>query len=359
MDHAFAFEAGKKKGLINSLGEVIAEPAYDQIGFFHQGHAPVRLNNLYGVISDTGKLRIPIRYDEILLDGEANLLFPVKKNNYWGFCTLDGAEQIPCVFDDATPFHEGVAGVKIEGEAWRYIDEKGIVLFSSSKSNSDEPQVFSCDRMLVEVVKGSEFEDGLYGYCDKSGGLVIESRFPFAADRFYCNRAHVRSGGKFGVIATDGRFVVEPKYARIWAYDQSMAVAMLSESHWAVINDYGKICFDHKGSDLSGPRHGYFRSSLSETKRGVLDLDGAVAVPHGQFQSFFWGDMLVASVRDENNCFGCIDLRSRRQIVDCIYSHQVSFRGEIALVPRTPNSGEKVWNYVNRDGIVVYTFKRA
>ncbi len=54
---------------------------------------------------------------------------PIRKqgnNGKWGFVDTTGKEIVPCIYDDAGYFNEGLANVKKE-EQWGFIDKTGKV----------------------------------------------------------------------------------------------------------------------------------------------------------------------------------------------------------------------------------------
>lgn len=69
--------------------------------------------------------------------------------------------------------------------------------------------------------------EGLFGYADADGEVVIEPQFAYAED-FYENRAIVETcGGRMGVIDRTGRYVVEPVYDMIgWTDDDRLRVRL-------------------------------------------------------------------------------------------------------------------------------------
>ena len=51
----------------------------------------------------------------------------VKQNDKWGYVNTKGEIAIPCVYDDANYFFEGLAKVKQNGK-WMIIDSNGQVI---------------------------------------------------------------------------------------------------------------------------------------------------------------------------------------------------------------------------------------
>ena len=89
--------------------------------------ARVGQNNKRGFIDKTGKVVIPIQYDDALnfSDGLAG----VKQNDKWGFVDKAGKVVIPFQYDDVRGFENGMAEALLNGEIIFsepfYIDKTG------------------------------------------------------------------------------------------------------------------------------------------------------------------------------------------------------------------------------------------
>ena len=89
-------------------------------------------------------------------------LIPYRKKDKWGFCTPDKKIVIDCVWDEAEPFIEGLAKVKL-GEKYNYENKKGKLI---SEFYSDDVVIHS--RNLVGVKLNNK-----WGFIDFDGNLVI------------------------------------------------------------------------------------------------------------------------------------------------------------------------------------------
>ena len=83
---------------------------YDYIDCLLDGLASVKRYGKYGFIDQTGKVVIPLKYDDALYFNEG--LASVKRNGKWGFIDKDGKVMIPLKYDDAYHyFINGFTGV--------------------------------------------------------------------------------------------------------------------------------------------------------------------------------------------------------------------------------------------------------
>lgn len=109
-------------------------------------------------------------------------LFPIEKKGKAGYIDDTGKLVIPLRFDEAEHFAEGLAAVRV-GDDWGYIDGAGKLVI--------RPQFFDADSFSDGIASvGVWFERkqvidskvGLSSYIDKTGRLITEKRFGVAFD---------------------------------------------------------------------------------------------------------------------------------------------------------------------------------
>jgi hypothetical protein len=123
-----------------------------------------------GFIDKTGKVVIALEWDQAtpFHDG----LAPVKRNEKWGFIDKTGKIVIELQWEDAIRFHRGLAGVKRNGK-WGFIDKTGKVVI---EPRWEEASNFHQELALVR-------ENKKFGFIDRTGRVVIEPQWDIA--RFY------------------------------------------------------------------------------------------------------------------------------------------------------------------------------
>ena len=104
-------------------------------------------------------------------------------------------------FEDARPFSEGLASVKIEGR-WGYIDKSGEYVI---RPQFDDAWLFS--EGLAHVAIGDR-----WGYINKTGKYVINPQFDYARP-FEDGLALVEIDGKWGFINKIGEYAIEPQFS--------------------------------------------------------------------------------------------------------------------------------------------------
>jgi hypothetical protein len=113
--------------------------------------------------------------------GKDATLMPTQIGGKYGYVDVAGTVAIQARFDDAIPFSEGLAAVRVggpEGGKWGYIDATGNFVIEPQFAGAS---FFSEGLAAVTV---DDFFGGKQGYVDRQGTVVIEPRFqtawPFA-----------------------------------------------------------------------------------------------------------------------------------------------------------------------------------
>ena len=96
-----------------------------------------------------------------------------------------------------------------ENEKWGYIDKNGQVMVDMQY---DYAYPFSNDRARVfkgTVSKTGVPDEGFYGFINRSGSLVIPAIYEHASDFNRFGLAAVSKNGKYGIINTDGKSIID------------------------------------------------------------------------------------------------------------------------------------------------------
>lgn len=268
----------------------------------------VGLRNKYGFVDTTGKVVIPIKYDDV--DGgspkekytnnwSGDALMSVCINSKWGYINRNGKVVVPIIYDKVDKrcyvpsdiFHPGitrvwkegfVGGINHTGEFLLPIEYQEIEnkywsdLFFVKKDN--KYGFFNAEYQLVIPFKydfTSGFNgkeelcavgiNGKYGYIDKSGNEVIPLAYDFAAP-FSDGLAAVVKNNKLGYINHSGEIVIPLKYEVEYCsvqYDnftkkcrkgissgcdfgQYIAFVKSINGKWGIINRKGELLVDYK-----------------------------------------------------------------------------------------------------------------
>lgn len=161
-----------RSGFVDRNGTLVIPARYDFSDRFAHDRAPVRIdmgegvNNLYGYINRKGEMVIAAQYQDArpFHEGLARVSgSPFRKYFFIGF---DGEVVIEGPFAEAQDFSEGLAGVAI-GTQWGFLDKEGNLMFGRKYDYGyyiSEGKVSFCDR-------------GLCGYLNEKGEVIIPARF--------------------------------------------------------------------------------------------------------------------------------------------------------------------------------------
>ncbi len=179
---------GYKFGFIDSNFTEIVPLIYDYASDFKEGFAAVNLNGKWGFINKTGKIVIPIIYEEtryFFTNGYA----AVKLNGKWGFVDKENKNVIPFLYDEAKYFYENLAKVKLNNN-WGFIDNMGKVIVPFKYTRTGE---FSGGYAAVQLGL-------LWGYIDRNGNEIIKPIY---------NNVYYYKNGKAKVVLAGRTFFVD------------------------------------------------------------------------------------------------------------------------------------------------------
>ena len=128
-------------GYIDSAGEIVIKPSFDDAWPFSGGLARVIVRDKFGFIDASGESVIPPIYD--WAKDFSNGLAPVEQKGYY-FIDKDAWQAFPGRFAEASPFFKGLAHVQLfdiggdslseVSQKFAYINTSGKVVFSYDKS---------------------------------------------------------------------------------------------------------------------------------------------------------------------------------------------------------------------------------
>ena len=163
---------------------------------------PIKENGRYGFADKSGKVIIPCRWQFAGAFSEG-LACVMDDNRKCGYIDKTGEVMIPCQWVDSYRFSEGLACVVDANKKFGFIDKTGKVVIPCQWKKA---LVFS--EGLAFVVNAN----GKWGYIDKTGKLVIPCQWE-RADSFFEGLALVRGDnwGEFWKIDKTGKVVGEAK----------------------------------------------------------------------------------------------------------------------------------------------------
>ncbi|QNK58046.1 WG repeat-containing protein [Paenibacillus sp. PAMC21692] len=217
---------------------------------------------------------IPPIYDEVspFEDGVAF----VKKDGKWGLINITGTLIVPPKYDYVGPFVEGRAEVSV-GEKWGFINRNGLEVIPVQY---DYVRNFNEDGISV-VSKGNKV-----GVINLNGKIVVPIKYNDIG-WFSEDMAAVRTDKGLGFVNRKGVEVIPPQYEIVSGFMNGIAVVRDNEdAPYYFIDTTGKVInettFNIKNEIYSGmiSQDGeYFWVTDENHKWGILDWKGEVVVP--------------------------------------------------------------------------------
>lgn len=315
-------------GYVNSKGKVVIKGQFGEAHpFADNGLALVSIDGHYGYINTEGKFEINPMYSQAKsFSGESSLAL-VKRGGKCGYINSKGEEVIPCQFDEAYTFSNGLAKIGVGGK-YGFIDEKGKLVINPiydyaesfvnnkltvvGKTNNAE-LVYACisskgelmtDFMLNEVYVSEKYVitfDGVYyGLCDLKLVPLFKTNyqiagFPISIDSFKNLEDKLipfrnTETYKYGYLNTAGQIVIEAKYDTIDNFYNGLAMVKFNNKY-GFINTSGQIVVNNEYDIVRKFNNGYAvvgKEIDGEVKYGLVNCSGQLVI---EVKYFSLGDV--------------------------------------------------------------------
>ena len=190
---------------VNGSGKLLL-PSWVEFIFpaFFYDRATIKSNGKYGFLNRKMEIIIPCRYEGAYIFKEG--MAQVRSNNLSGYINTLGKEIIPCKYETTFQFSEGLAAVKEKGK-WGFIDKQGKIIIDFKYDNACD---FSEDIACVNL-------NGRNGYINKKENFsLIDSEFSWI-EGFDNGMAEIVKKGKHYFINKRGTILCTAD----WAYGLS------------------------------------------------------------------------------------------------------------------------------------------
>ncbi len=272
-------------GYIDSTGQWVLKPVYQQAYPFHDGYAVTMFGVSgssygFGLIDHEGAYKTDFGYSAMRGYYDGRLIARKTGTDYWGYYDLEGNNLFGnTIFADASIFVAGLApAAELKGDGlYGYIDETGAWAI---EPKFELASVFDEASGLAMVRRGGE-STGKYGFIDRSGELVIDYLYSYAGT-FSEGFAPVKESTIKGALD--------------WAFiDTTGAIALKGEG-WGYCREFSEglaaVCVgDPEGAE---PKWGYIDATgrwvIQPQFTGALSFtEGLAAVDTGNDQRPAWG----------------------------------------------------------------------
>lgn len=205
--------------LIDSLGDwyAIDKVGLEQVEKISTPYIVGKKGGKYGIYTNTFHAVTDAIYDDAVLS--SNGLCFVKQNGKWGLVNCDGEMVLDFVYDDVVrnsrneAYASGYAVVK-DASGYYIINEKGMQLGETCYAGAK-----GMEGGLLAVAD----QNGKWGFTDGTGGTVIDYQYE-DAQSFSDGVAAVKRGGEWGYINMDNHVVIEAMYEEVMPFFQGKSI---------------------------------------------------------------------------------------------------------------------------------------
>lgn len=273
-----------KYGTINKSSNKVGLPAiYDNLSFMGDGHVLINLAGKYGVAMTDGRVLIQPGYASIRpvigkkgFDLSKYFVMNAGKN---GLVSADGTMLIPVQYDQLqNADYSGGSGRLLRAEVdkkWGFITTNGKILVAPVY---DELVGFT--HGLYKVAKGTYPKQ--YGLIDSTGKVILEPVYNYVDVDLFKKAIHIGvttdSGEKQGYLTLTGSVIFKPVYEVIGDFSDGEAVVEM-HGKYGVVTTTDKVIIEPKYDKLYFLHPGKMMAVLLAGKKGVIDRKGGIVIP--------------------------------------------------------------------------------
>ncbi|UZR99787.1 WG repeat-containing protein [Chondrinema litorale] len=232
---AYTFKKSDKYGLLDKNYKVILQPRFDFI-YGYEKYGTIKIDSggkhLYGgdyygyepkylgLINTKGEILTNPQYDEIVYGNSK--IARVKKKGKYGFIDNDGKVLIEAILDSASLEFNGIASVK-KDKVWGIIKMTGEYLLRDTSlvyiSGFNENIAYYQKKQL-----------DIFGYVNSKGTIILDGYNGAGTFQYGYGPIYKREAG-WGIIDSLGNVVIEPKYGK------SLRIDKIENEIWALEYD--------------------------------------------------------------------------------------------------------------------------
>lgn len=206
-----------------------------------------------------------------------NGIAAVENERLWGYIDSTGKEIIPCKYEEAEDFKDGLAKVKLptkypKGNGSIFMDTSSVVIEKYKYIDIMDRDVIKPQYRFINsfseglaLVSDNNNKDYIFknGYIDKTGKLVIPMDFSKAYD-FHEGVAFVKKDNKLGILKNPNTPAIPIKAAnteRLWGDNRYKTSAAISKSGWTQSDTVILVSGENYPDALVGTSFAYLKNA--------------------------------------------------------------------------------------------------
>lgn len=299
------FRKDRLWGWVNDDGEIIAEPAFDEVMASAEKYLIVRKGTGLFLVDAKGKTvqEIHAGKEDVVLTNSA-LIYGVKPSFY----LVDLLKSHPSLlrYDEAGDISSGVIVVR-KDSLYGYVDVQGKeiaapenvavslgtekLLFVKQGLNDDFAAYDKNMKLQFHLEKGLHFlgpykearakvinQSGLMGFVDEQGKSVSQCRYALVGD-FQNGRAIFRSiNGLYGYLDADGKEVIPATYKFVSDFDAKGYAAVIKDKLFGFIHVSGNVVVPFQYDNVLSLNEG-IASVEKDGKVGYINMQNKKIIP--------------------------------------------------------------------------------
>lgn len=326
-----------KVGFIAPDGHWLIEPVFEDAGVLSHDRVAFRREWFWGYLDIHGAEVVPPSFHSAGDFQEGLARVKTNKECRYGFIAADGSWVIEPVYIKADHLFDGLA--LVENEQFRgYVDSQGRRAIEIDFAHS---YLFASGRALV-----CNDMSGPFGFIDKSGGVVIPLDLE-AAWHFYQGYAPAMKNGKWGHLDQAGNWAVPPIFQRVDYFFDGFARVM-KDDYWGVVDTRGKVVVSPRFTAIE------FSGEFFKVKKGdmlgLINRNGKLVVEPRYAEMGGVAENLIPVREVEDALWGYLDVHGQWAI-EPRYAAACDFGKGHALIK---NSDFQPL-IINTDGTIVAT----
>lgn len=367
------YRKGDKWGFCDRNKNIIIECKYDEVDFFSEGLAAVKINDKWAYIDSNGNEVIPAIYKIAYSFSEGFAAVKETLDYYYSYIDTQGKKVIIGDYEVAHSFENGYAVTKINHK-WGLIDKKGMAVIPHDyddfyfvtdtiiyvKKNNKCGLLSVNNREIIPVkydflmrLINNMFRariDNKWKLVEVSGKEITPLKYDFIDYKASNNMVLVKfENGRLGFIDFDGNEYWEGGNDGIYKnYVNKIPelIPYFDGSKWGFVDRNRNIVISCQYDEVN-----FFSENLAsvklDNKWGFIDKSGSVVVP---FNYYHASDFKEGIAFVENYKYGLIN-KNGEKVIDFIYDKVKSFDGRIAIVKKIDK-----WGCINAQGKEIIPF---
>ena len=278
-----------KWGVINSYGETVIEPIYNEMI----------------VIPDNTKAVFICTYDVDYTNG----VYKSKAINENGKDIIKGYDKV-----EAIPNYDNIQSLWYEKNVLKVQKNGkfGLVDFTGK-------EILAPEYDNIEALKGLEnslilSKEGSFGLCDNSGNIIIDTQFKKIdkiEDNYKNGYIVVDSENNYGIIGFDKSVVLECKYEEVKGiYGDGKLFVVKVDGKYQVINKEGQTVLKDKFDDATAINGDYIVAKKNG-KYGVIDIYGETKIKFEYNEIKVAGDNYIVK---NGSKYGILDVEGNEKL---------------------------------------------